>query len=150
MSLLKSLTFCAAPARLRDDPKLARRQNLINRLEEQRHLTKDPAYVVTTKRSARSETGEKVIVERVKKIHPWWKYNEKNEVILSVRVGFRTLEFEKGKSGIVVGKVEKLDEVLQNLILAVRSGELDHLLEVKKVTTGNKPAVAPKPLKDAA
>jgi len=51
---------------------------------------------------------------------------------VTVRSGFRVLEFEKGKPGIVVGPLDKLDGVLMTLVSAARAGELDPILEQAK------------------
>jgi hypothetical protein len=58
--------------------------------------------------------------------------DEHGNVVLTVRSGFKILEFEKGKPGIVVGSVDKLDGVLATLISAARAGELDPMLEQAK------------------
>lgn len=47
---------------------------------------------------------------------------------MSIRTGLKVLEFEKGKTGILVGPVEDLGEVLDILIAATMAGELDLLL----------------------
>ena len=52
-----------------------------------------------------------------------------------VRCGLKAIEFEKGKAGITVGKMERLDGVISTLIEAARNGELDTLL-----ATGDDPA----------
>ena len=44
---------------------------------------------------------------------------------LSSSYGFKTIEFEKGKAGIALQSKEKLVGVIDTLIAAVRSGELD-------------------------
>ena len=46
-----------------------------------------------------------------------------------VRLGWKPIEFEKGKAGVVAGSMEKLPEVIDVLIGAVRAGELDSMLE---------------------
>jgi hypothetical protein len=53
------------------------------------------------------------------------------------------LEFEKGKSAIVVANLETLAKILKGLLDAVKIGELDHLL-------GTKPEHAPGLKKRAA
>jgi len=44
VSLLKSLSFTIAPHQIAQNPKLVRRQRLIDRLEEQRKLVADPSF----------------------------------------------------------------------------------------------------------
>ena len=47
---------------------------------------------------------------------------------LTVRYGFKPIEFEKGKAGVTVPSKEKLVGVLDTMIAAVRAGELDTIL----------------------
>jgi len=129
MSHLKSLTFCPAPPKVADDPTLIRRQHLIERLEEQRALAKDPNYAATRKRTEKDADGKRVVKEVPRRVKPWWKNDANGLVVLTVRRGFKVIEFEKGKPGIVVGTKDKLDGVLAKLIEAARAGELDTFLE---------------------
>ena len=115
------------------NPILAKRQNLIDRLEHQRRLAKDPNYVVVTKATTKGADGTKVLIERTKRIRPWWKTDEKGAVVLTVQMGFKVIEFEKGKSGIAVGSMDKIDGILATLVSAVRAGELDQHIEKAKV-----------------
>jgi hypothetical protein len=69
--------------------------------------------------------------------------DEKGQVVFFVRIGWKPLEFEKGKAGVVAGTMEKLPGVIDTLIGAVRAGELDPMLEQAK-------AARPTPKKKAA
>ena len=46
---------------------------------------------------------------------------------MSTKFGAKLIEFEKGKTGIVVPSKDKLPTVINTLIEAVRAGELDEL-----------------------
>lgn len=129
MSNLKSLTFTILPQPFIKNAKFARRERLIARLEEQRHLAKDPSFIPVVKRWKKTPDGSKALVDHPRRLKPWWKADEKGFVVLTVRSGFKTLEFEKGKPAIAVGAVDRLDGVLTTLIAAARAGELDGLLE---------------------
>lgn len=48
--------------------------------------------------------------------------NATGNVVLTVKASLRALEFEKGKAGIAVGTIEKLDGVLVALIAATKDG----------------------------
>jgi len=48
---------------------------------------------------------------------------------MTMKVGSKRIEFEKGKAAIAVGSLEKLPAVIDALIKAVRSGELDEQLK---------------------
>lgn len=127
MSNLKSLTFTATPKR-DASPQHTRRVRMIERLEEQKQLLRDNTYVRLVRRW-KTEGGEKVLTEKKAHVRPWWRVDDKGQVILSVKVGYKPIEFEKGKGGIVVGDLEKLPGVIDTLIAAVRAGELDTHLE---------------------
>ena len=60
-----------------------------------------------------------------------------------VRVGWKPIEFEKGKAAIAVPTIDKLPSIIETLIAAVRNGELDRqLAEASKLTTPRKPKKA--------
>jgi hypothetical protein len=48
---------------------------------------------------------------------------------MTMKVGSKRIEFERGKSAIAVGTLEKLPSVIDALIKAVRAGELDEQLK---------------------
>lgn len=135
MSALKSLTFAPMPEKQGRDPRLIRRQKLIEKLEEQRALIKNPNYTNIRRRWQRSDDGTRSMVEVSRRVKPWWRTDTKGTVVLSVKYGFSTIEFEKGKTGIVIGKPEKLDSTIATLIDAVKTGEVDALLETAAKTS---------------
>lgn len=126
MSILKSLAFAAMPKNVAN-PIVNRRMKLIIRLEEQRSLAQDPNYIRTTQKWVRSN-GDKRLVERQQKVRPWWRTDATGSMVLSVRYGLKPIEFEKGKSAVVVPSKEKLVSVIDTMIAAVRAGELDDIL----------------------
>lgn len=128
MSATKSVfTFVELPKVL-IDPVQKRRAKLIDGLKQQLALNVDPALKKLGKRRSKASDGS-VSFETIERPVPrWWTMDEKGTVVLSVRYGFRVLEFEKGKPGVMVGPIEKLPAVLEALIGAVGSGEFDNLL----------------------
>ena len=128
MSHLKSLTLTIAPHQIERNPKLIRRQRLIERLEEQRKLATDSNFTVTVRRWVKDTEGVKQPFDRIKRIKPWWKSDANGGLVLVLKAGLRTIELEKGKPGILVGPVERLDGVLTTLIAAAKAGELDAAL----------------------
>lgn len=131
MTHLASLSFTTAPQKSYD-PKLVRRQRLIDRLEDQKRLASDRKYIPVDRRWKKNPDGSKSIFDHYRRIKPWWMTDSTGTVILTVRAGLRVLEFEKGKPGITVGSLERLEAVLDTLIAATRAGELDRFLEVPK------------------
>jgi hypothetical protein len=128
MTHLSFLNFVAAPKQAPHDPKAIRRQRLIERLEQQKRLSTDPSFSPVSKRWKKLPDGSKTLVDHYRRLKPWWRVDGSGNVILTVRTGFKVLEFQKGKPGIAVGSVERLGAVFDALIAATRAGELDPLL----------------------
>jgi hypothetical protein len=127
MSVIESLTFTSVP-RIERDPARMRRERLVGRLREQLALLANPALVRTTERTFRKD-GAKTVVERTQRVHPWWRTDDKGQVVFFVRIGAKMVEFEKRKAGIAVGAKEKLPSVIETLISVVEKGELDHVVQ---------------------
>src|SRR6478672_10104474 len=109
-------------------PLIIKRERMITRLEDQKKLLADPSYVRTVKRWERKEGGEKVLLERPLRTSKWWQPDQSGGYVMTVKVGSKRIEFEKGKSAIAVGALEKLPSMIDILIKAVRAGELDEQL----------------------
>ena len=126
MPVLKTLTLSALP-KAANDPIQTRRSKLISRLEEQKQLISDPALVRKVQRTIR-ENGERRIVTQEQKVRPWWRTDAGGQLFMSVKFGSKPIEFDKGKSAIAVPAKERLPAVIDTLISATRSGELDDIL----------------------
>lgn len=122
---LKSLTFTTLPNSSRN-PVEGRRAKTIARLEEQKRLFVDPSHMRTTKRWVKID-GEKKLMEKQQRVYPWWRIGP-NGFVFFIRLGGKPIEFEKGKAGIAVPTPEKLPEVVDAVIAAVKAGELDEAL----------------------
>jgi hypothetical protein len=132
MSYLKSLTLTLAPHQIERNPKLLRRQRLIERLEEQIKLAADPTFTVLVRRWIKDLNGVRQPFDRQKRIKPWWKADGSGNLVLVLKNGLKTLEIEKGKPGIAVGTQGRLEAVLNTLIAATKAGELDGALEASE------------------
>jgi hypothetical protein len=130
MSALKSLTFTALPS-VGANPTLDRRAKIISRLEEQRALARDPNYKRTIRRREEKD-GTKVLLEKQQRVLPWWRAAPNGSYALAIRLG-NLVEFDKGKTAIVVPSLDKLPSVIDTLITAIRNGELDNQLEAASV-----------------
>ena len=129
MSHLKSLTFTVSPQQIARNPKLIRRQKLVDRLEDQLRLAKDPTYAPVIRRWKRSGDGLRSPVDVHKQVRPWWRADGTGNLVLVLRSGLKTLELDKGKPAVLVGPPERLQAVLETLIAATKGGELDSALE---------------------
>jgi uncharacterized protein DUF6641 len=121
MSALKGLTF-AAKSTASANPAMDRRTRLIAKLEEQKSLAADAKFTRTVRRRVKDGDGNK-LVEKAQKVLPWWKAVA-NGFEFSIRLG-KFVEFEKGKAVIVVPTFDKLPATIDQIITAVRAGELD-------------------------
>jgi len=129
MSFLKTLTFTTAND-LAPSTIDKKRYKLIKALNEQLSLLENPSFSKTRKKWVMID-GERVLTQKNLPIRPWWKETLDGKVALIVRSGLKRLEFEKGKSAIVVANLEILAKIIRGLLDAVKIGELDHLLTDK-------------------
>jgi hypothetical protein len=90
------------------NPVLARRSKLIHRLEQQKRLAQDANFVITVSKWVRNEAGNKELVQLQKRVRPWWREDALGTVGLTVRYGAKALEFEKGKTSIIVPNKDQL------------------------------------------
>jgi hypothetical protein len=125
--ILKSFTFVPQP-KISNDPAAIKRERIVSRLEDQKKLLADPTFVRRVKRWESKEGGEKVLVEKPIRTSKWWQPDPNGGYVMTVKVGSKRIEFEKGKAAIAVGTLEKLPGVIDALIKAVKAGELDEQL----------------------
>ncbi|WP_456712594.1 DUF6641 family protein [Bradyrhizobium sp. USDA 4353] len=130
-SILKSFTFVPQP-KVSSDPLILKRERMVSRLEDQKKLLADPLYQRRVKRWEKKEGGEKALVEKPLRTGKWWQQDPTGSFVMTIKVGSRRIEFEKGKAAISVGSLEKLPGVIDALIKAVRAGELDAQLSEGK------------------
>jgi hypothetical protein len=142
MSALKSLTFTTIP-KTGANPTLDRRAKIIARLEEQKLLLNDPNYIRTVRTWVKKD-GQLMPVDKPLRVLPWWRVNADGSYVFFVRSGSKSIEFEKGKNAIAVPSFDKMPLIIDILITAVRSGELD-----EQLAQANKPATVLKYLKTA-
>src|SRR5262245_51512277 len=101
MTALKSLTFTSLPKPSANQT-LDRRAKIIARLEEQKHLLADPNYLRTVRTWKKGENGEKTIAEKKQRVLPWWLSTPDGKHVFFIRLGWKAIEFEKGKAAITV------------------------------------------------
>lgn len=106
-----------------------RRNKLLNKLKEQRELalaqSEGRIYVPKRLRTVRDLDGSRIVREMPVRIKPWWWTGEKNETLLSVFYGSKTLELGKGKTAVEIANPRELVNVLDVLIAATQNAELD-------------------------
>jgi len=130
------LTAARKPRALPDVIK--RRNKLLVKLSEQRELALAQAegrlYTPKRLRTVRdTTTGERTVREMPVRIKAWWWTGEKNETLLSIFYGSKTLELAKGKTAIEFADSKQLVSVLDTVITATQNAELDVLIEAASV-----------------
>lgn len=137
-SILNTLKLTAA-RKSRSLPDVVKRRNkLLQKLAEQRELAaafgQGQHYAPRRLRSMRDEeTGARVVKEVAVRIKPWFWTGEKGETLLTINYGSKQIELLKGKTAIDVGDAANLVTVLDTVISAVKSGELDVQIEAASV-----------------
>ena len=130
MSAFNTLKLVSAKRPQNAAPIVQRRIKLSNQLFEQmelaRNLGEGKVYSPMRVRSVKNKyTGERKLVEAIKRVKQWWFTAENGRVCLQVRYGTRVLELAKGKNSIDVGTVAELLPVLATIKKCVENGELD-------------------------
>ena len=133
MSILAKLNLTQLKRPTSKSPQDKRRDNLIQKLEEQsklaEHEAKGTKYVVSKQAWTRDEAGNKSRITRDKLIRPWY-FADGTGMSLTIRYGARVLSLDaKGKKAIAVGSVKDIPEVITAVINAVKAGELDSAME---------------------
>ena len=98
-------------------------------------MLNDPNYIRTVRRWVKKE-GRLTLVDKQQRVLPWWRVDANGSYVFFVRLGSKTIEFEKGKNAIAVRSIDKIPFIINILITAVRNGELDdQLAPAKKPVT---------------
>ncbi|MCH8493900.1 MAG: hypothetical protein LAT53_11770 [Idiomarina sp.] len=146
-NVLSSLKVIARPKIEPKPPILAKRLRLIEKLDEQLAMVQamldgQPYEAYKDKTITDPETGERKTVRKRKTVRAWY-FDDKDHYYFEIKVGVKTLELDKGKAAIDVGKSEDLPAVIETVIKAVEAGELDtQILQLS-------PAKPPKQAKQA-
>jgi hypothetical protein len=130
MSALNGLKFVSAKRPQNAAPIVQRRNKLSNQLFEQielaRNMGEGKLYAPLRVRSVKDKyTGERKLVEAIKRVKQWWFVAENGRVCLQVRYGTKVLMLEKNKNSIDVGTLAELLPVLETVKKCVEAGELD-------------------------
>ena len=137
MTFLSTLTFTNA-LQEKPAPLQRKRASLVRNLKDQLALLNNPNLLKT--RTKREEIdGQKQVVERQTPVRPWWRETIDGKVAFFIKSGLKRIEFEKGKSAILLPNKDALPAVINGLIKAVEQGELDNLILPK-----DEPRTAPR------
>ncbi|QPL50793.1 DUF6641 family protein [Alteromonas sp. B31-7] len=131
-SVLSSLKVIARPKIEPKPPVLGKRLKLIEKLEQQKEMAvcmieNRRFEAFRDKKVKNPETGEVTVQRRPTSVRPWY-YDSDDHYYLEVKVNNKPIELQKGKPAIDVGDKAKLPEVIETIIKATESGELDEFL----------------------
>ena len=134
MSALASLKLTNAKRPQSAAPIILRRNKLSDQLYQQiqlaQHAAQGKLYAPSRMRNIKDKyTGERKLMEVVKRVRQWWFVADTGRVCLQVRYGTRVLELSKGKNTIEVGSLAELLPVLDTVKKCVEAGELDVQIE---------------------
>jgi hypothetical protein len=132
MSHLTKLTVKSVIRTNKQDPVQQRRQKLVAGIEEQLKLAeaavKGENYEVLKKTWAKNQQGEKVLVERMRKVRKWF-FEQDGGWYVQCKYGSKVLALGKGGNAVFVKALDDVEAALQALYAAAVGGELDEAVE---------------------
>jgi hypothetical protein len=123
----RNLNFVQLP-KLVSDPAADRRTRIVTQLEEQKSLFKDSTFMRSFRSWVKDEQGENKLVEKKQRVLPNWRKQPDGSYVFFVRSGWKPIELEKGKAGILARSADELLASIDILIAAVREGQFDRQL----------------------
>lgn len=128
MSFVKSLKFVEAE-KGEADPFHSTKTRLIENLETQlkcaEAMLKGQSYTVPSTKTVTDEKGVKKTVNVPHAPRHWYWRDRSGNVRFCLRVFNKRLEFEKGKTDILVGKDSELPKTVKAILQATNAGEFD-------------------------
>ncbi len=142
MSVLKTFEFTAVQRSSTIPPQQYRRNKLVAHLREQLSFAKADLsgnmFVVKKRRWEMTEDGQKFQIEVEKRLKRWWEVTDQG-IAVQVKWANKPVEFDKGKTGILVDALDKLPALFEQLILAAANGEFDKFIaDINKLRSATK------------
>lgn len=91
-------------------------------------LNSGETYAPTRLKTVTNAAGERVQVNHVKRMKPWW-FTEGGKVYLQIRYGAKPIQLSPKANVIDVGNTDALVGVLEAVHTATLAGELDTQIE---------------------
>ena len=134
MSHLSKLKIVAQTSKRQQSKSEHRRAKLLEKLGDQLSMIEAQISGETFTRMRRvwgkDENGQRVLVDRPKRMRPWYWMSGAGGCFFSVWYGSRVLELKPGMTAISVAKREELPDAIRAVIEAVQAGELDAQIDV--------------------
>ena len=133
MSHLSKLKIVAQAAKRQQTKTEHRRGKLLEKLDDQLAMVQAliDGEIFTRNRRVwqKNDSGERVLVERVKRTRPWHWMSGAGGCYFSVWYGSKVVELKPGMTAISVNRREDLPDAIRAIMDAVRFGELDVQIE---------------------
>lgn len=133
MSHLSKLKIVAQQQKRLQSKTEHRRAKLLEKLDDQlgmvQALIDGEIYSRTRKVWRENDAGERVLVERPKRMRPWYWMSGAGGCYFQVWYGSKVLELKPGMTAIQVATKEELPDVIRAVMDAVKFGELDIQIE---------------------
>lgn len=128
MSILTKLAIVPLPRTTGADPAIKRRAKFIKQLEQQRELAREQGFEPTKRKWIVNADGSKQLMIVPKRVKRWWRVDAQGTCFLVLRYGNRIVRLTAGRTAIAVGPKSKLVSVIENVIAATKTGEMDAVL----------------------
>lgn len=132
MSHLEKLTFKSVTRASKQDPVQLRRRKLVAAIEEQVNVAaaavNGETYEVTRKTWIKNEQGEKVLVDKLRKVRPWF-FEQDGGWYVQCKYGNKALKIGSGNA-VFVKALKDIADALNTLKAATEAGELDEAIAV--------------------
>lgn len=144
MAVLSSLNIVQSDtASLRVRGIVSMRQKLLDRIADQIALAEaqgsGQSFQRVKYRRVRDLENDEVSEIPVRtRVRPWWIQDKDGSVLVWVKYGNQTLELQKGKTAIRIKNRDEIVKTFQTVSDAVRSGELDELINTAVKTFKNR------------
>jgi len=156
MGHLENLKIVAQQQKRTQSKTEHRRNKLLEKLDEQlamlQALINGELYTKTKMSYVKNDAGQRVAVEKSKRIRPWYWTTAAGGYYFQLWYGSKVIELKPGLTAVQVSKREELLDVVRSVMDAVRFGELD--VQIEDVAERNKAqlrkAPAPKLVKKAS
>ena len=156
MSHLAKLKIVAQQQKRLQSKTEHRRGKLLEKLDDQLAMVQALISGEVFSRNRRiwqtNEDGQRVLVDRPKRMRPWYWMSGAGGCYFSVWYGSKVLELKPGMTAIQVNRREDLPDAIRAIMDAVRQGELDIQIEdvAEKGTAELRLKMPNKPLKKAS
>ncbi len=140
MGHLENLKIVAQQQKRAQSKTEHRRIKQLEKLDEQLDLVQalidGVIYTKTKAAYVRNEDGQRVLVEKQKRVRPWYWMSGAGGCFFQVWYGSKVIELKPGMTAVQVKERDELPAVIRSIIDAVRFGELD--VQIEDVAERNK------------